>query len=145
MQGSLVLLSADMNSLRLYRGKTVRRVYIILPEIEVSALLLRFFGRQQCKLLASICVGSQNVDEGDILCVETARGHKRIYRTLQGLQEGFDVTDDKEGSADLLPTLPQTKSIASKRCWHCFLHFSMPQILTLADRHDQLMLTNVQL
>lgn len=32
------------------------------------------------------------------MCVETARGHKRVYRLLgSSAAEGFDVTDDKAG------------------------------------------------
>lgn len=40
-------------------------------------------------------------DEGEIVCIETARGHKRIYRRLHRQGEGwdgFDVTDDRVSS-----------------------------------------------
>ena len=42
--------------------------------------------------------GTLTDDQGQIICVETARGHKRIYRRLDRHGEGgdgFDVTDDK--------------------------------------------------
>lgn len=31
------------------------------------------------------------------MCIETARGHKRVYRILDSSHGGFDVTDDKAG------------------------------------------------
>ncbi len=51
-----------------------------------------------------LCIGTPNDDEGQIMCIETARGHKRIYRRLDRHGEGwdgFDVTDDKVGMYNL--------------------------------------------
>ena len=45
-----------------------------------------------------MAAGAQRDGEGQIMCVETARGHKRVYRLLgSSAAEGFDVTDDKAG------------------------------------------------
>ena len=46
--------------------------------------------------------GTPSDDQGQIVCVETARGHKRIYRRLDRHGEGgdgFNVTDDKVNTA----------------------------------------------
>ena len=50
-------------------------------------------------LLTAVHSGSQNEREGVVMCIETTRGHKRIYRSLDDSHAGFDVTDDKAGSA----------------------------------------------
>ena len=106
MQGNLQLLPATVSSLQLCLRKTVKNVFTntILLEIEVC--------RQSCShdisqsgvsvlltYACNLCPGSQKDHEGTIMCIETARGHKRIYRIPDSSCEGFDVTDDKAGPA----------------------------------------------
>ena len=65
----------------------------------------------QATVEMTVHAGAPQDNEGQIMCIETNRGHKRIYRRLERNGDGwdgFDVTDDKVHPLTQAQTFAQT-------------------------------------